>query len=88
MMPVPRPEPACRLGSATMGSGQLVRLCCRGRDAGCAGVTAGGVSGGVARRGDGACALCVRGAGGGEEKAGGQGQGSGEGQGAEGMMKA
>lgn len=88
MMPVPRPEPAIRLGSAPVGSGQLVRLCGRWRNARGAGGTAGGVPGGVARRGDGACALCVRGAGGGEEKAGGQGQGSGEGQGAEGMMKA
>lgn len=88
MMPVPRPEPALRLGSAPVGSGQLVRLCGRGRDAGGAGQPAGGVPGGVARRGDGACPVRVRGAGGGEEKAGGQGQGSGEGQGTEGMMKA
>jgi hypothetical protein len=45
------------------------------------------VSGGVARRSDGACPVCVRGTGGGEEKAGGQGQGIGEGQGAEGMRR-
>lgn len=68
-----------------MGSGQLVRLCRLGRDAGGPGQPAGGMSGGMAGRGAGACPVRVRGAGGGTEASGDEGAAGG--QGAEGMKR-